>query len=207
MTGYEAVLQRAGFELVAGADEAGRGACAGPLVAGAVVLRPGTVIDGLADSKALSATTRERLYDEITGRALAWAVAVVGPDECDRLGMQRADIEGLRRAVLRLDVAPDFALTDGFAVDGLGCPNLGVWKGDQVVACVLAASIVAKVTRDRMMADLHARYPSYGFDVHKGYCTAEHQRRLVEHGPCPVHRRCFGNVRAAEQEYVLERYS
>ena len=201
--GYETVLHRAGFELVAGADEAGRGACAGPLVAGAVILRPGTEIAGLADSKALSASRRERLYDEITQRALAWAVAVVGPGECDRLGMQRADLEGLRRALLRLELTPDFSLTDGFAVDGLVFPNLGVWKGDQVVACIAAASIVAKVTRDRIMAELHEQYPAYGFDGHKGYCTAEHQRRLAEFGPCPAHRRCFGNVRAAGQTGVM----
>ena len=195
--GYETVLHRAGFELVAGADEAGRGACAGPLVAGAVVLPPGEPIDGLADSKTLSAARRERLYDEITAGALAWSVAVVGPAECDRLGMQAADLEALRRALLRLELTPDFSLTDGFPVDGLSFPNLGVWKGDQVVACVAAASIVAKVTRDRMMAELHTRYPAYGFDVHKGYCTAGHQRQLMALGPCPAHRRCFANVRAA----------
>lgn len=195
----EGVLRRAGFLVVAGADEAGRGACAGPLVAGAVVLNVKEQIDGLADSKALTAARRERLYDAILTRARAWAVASVDSGECDRLGMQRANLEVLRRALLRLGVAPDFALTDGFAVDGLGCPSLGVWKGDQVAPCVQAASILAKVTRDRVMAGWHERYPEYGFDVHKGYVTAEHERRLARFGPCPIHRRCFGNVRAADR--------
>ena len=193
----EGVLRRAGFGVVAGADEAGRGACAGPLVAAAVILD--APIDHLADSKALTAARRERSYDEIVAKARSWAVVFVEADECDRLGMQRANLEALRRALLRLDVTPDFALTDGFAVDGLAYPSLGVWKGDQLVACVQAASILAKVTRDRTMADMHERYPDYGFDVHKGYVTPEHQRRIAEFGPCPIHRRCFGNVRAADQ--------
>ena len=194
---YEATLRHAGFALVAGADEAGRGACAGPLVAGAVVLASGDPIGGLGDSKALAGARRERLYDEIVSRALSWAVVSVEAAECDRLGMGRANIEALRRALLRLDVRPDFALTDGFAVDGLGFPSLGMWKADQVVACVQAASIMAKVTRDRAMAAWHEVYPEYGFDAHKGYVTAEHQRRLARLGPSPIHRRRFGNVRAA----------
>lgn len=197
---YEATLRRAGFAVVAGADEAGRGACAGPLVAGAVVL--GGPIDGLADSKALSASRRDRLYDEIVARARSWAVVSVEAAECDRLGLGRANIEALRRALLRLDVRPDFALTDGFAVDGLGCPSLGMWKGDQVVACVQAASILAKVTRDRVMVAWDEAYPGYGFSVHKGYVTAEHRQRLAELGPCPIHRRSFGNVQAATRARI-----
>ena len=195
---FESVLRRAGFAVVAGADEAGRGACAGPLVAGAVVLGE-DAIEGLADSKALTPARRVGLYEVIVARAAAWAVAVIEPAECDRLGMQRANLEALRRALLRLEVAPDFALTDGFAVDGLACPSLGMWKGDQVAGCVEAASIVAKVTRDRIMTAWHEQYPVYGFDVHKGYVTPAHQRRIMEFGPCPIHRRCFDNVRAAQQ--------
>lgn len=197
--GYERALWRAGFDLVAGADEAGRGACAGPLVAGAVILDERAVrhLDGLNDSKLLSAATRERLYDEIVACALAWSAVEVSPSECDQLGMHEADLQGLRRALLRLDPQPGFALTDGFAVSGLACPGLAVWKGDQVAACVAAASIIAKVTRDRIMIDYDAQYEGYGFAEHKGYCTAEHQRRLVDLGPCPIHRLRYENVQAA----------
>ena len=197
--GYERALWRAGFDLVAGADEAGRGACAGPLMAGAVILDERAVrhLDGLNDSKLLSAATRERLYDEIVACALAWSAVEVSPSECDQLGMHEADLQGLRRALLRLDPQPGFALTDGFAVSGLACPGLAVWKGDQVAACVAAASIIAKVTRDRIMIDYDAQYEGYGFAEHKGYCTAEHQRRLEDLGPCPIHRLRYENVQAA----------
>jgi len=127
-------------------------------------------------------------------RAVAVAVAVVEPGECDALGMHQADLQGLRRAVGRLDVAPNFVLTDGFAVDGLGVPGLAMWKGDKVAACVSAASIVAKVTRDRIMVAHDATYPEYGFAVHKGYCTSVHQAALDLHGPSDIHRWCFDNV-------------
>lgn len=193
--GYERSLRRGGFELVAGADEAGRGACAGPLVAAAVILRPSTRIDGLDDSKLLTPLQRDRIYDQVVARALAWAVVSVEPAECDQLGMHVANLAGLRRAVLRLATAPDFVLTDGFAVDGLGAPNLGVWKGDRVAACVAAASVVAKVSRDRIMTNAHQIHPDYAFDIHKGYCTGLHQERLERYGPSPIHRWCFDNVR------------
>lgn len=200
--GYERSLRRAGFDLVAGVDEAGRGACAGPLVSAAVILKPSTKIEGLADSKLLTARQRERIYAEVVARALAWTVVAVEPGECDALGMHWANLAALRRAALRLSAAPDFVLTDGFAVDGLGVPSLAVWKGDQVAACVAAASVVAKVTRDRMMAEAHETYPVYAFDVHKGYCTSLHQSRLDEHGPSPIHRWCFDNVRRAAKVKV-----
>lgn len=194
---YEASLWRAGFQLIAGADEAGRGACAGPLVAGAVILRPGKSgqIPGLADSKLLTSAARERVYQEIVDRALAWSVVCVEAAECDALGMHQADLAGLRRALLRLRPAPDFALTDGFSVDGLGSPSLSMWKGDRVAACVAAASVVAKVTRDRIMSEWHTQLPDYAFDIHKGYCTPLHQERLEAHGPSSIHRMCFDNVR------------
>src|SRR6476619_6084404 len=154
--GYERALHRAGMSHIAGVDEAGRGACAGPLVAGAAILRPGKggEIPGLADSKLLTEKARERCYAQIVRRALAWSVVVIEPDECDRLGMHVANIEALRRAVALLDVPPQYVLTDGFPVDGLGRPGLAVWKGDRVAACIAAASVLAKVTRDRMMVDL-----------------------------------------------------
>lgn len=201
MYGYERALARAGFTPVAGADEAGRGACAGPLVAGAVILdvRASRRIEGLNDSKLLTPQTRELLYDEILAKAVAWSVVAIEPGECDSLGMHEADLQSLRRALLRLDVTPAFALTDGFPVAGLGFPGLAVWKGDQVAACVAAASILAKVTRDRIMNNCDVLYPGYGFAGHKGYCTLEHQAKLDELGPCAIHRMRYENVRRARE--------
>lgn len=197
--GYERALRRAGFERIAGADEAGRGACAGPLVAAAVVLgtSPSAQIQGLRDSKLLTPAARERVYAEVVAKALAWSVVIVEPGECDALGMHVANISALRRSVLRLDAAPDFVLTDGFPVDGLGAPSLAMWKGDAVAGCVAAASVIAKVTRDRIMTAAHDTWPDYRFDIHKGYCTPLHQEHLDAHGPCEIHRRCFDNVRRA----------
>jgi ribonuclease HII len=194
--GYERALKRAGLDPVAGADEAGRGACAGPLVAGAVILSDAKSkqISGLNDSKLLSAAQRERCYAEIMEKAIAWSVVSVEPAECDALGMHVANISALRRALLRLDVAPTYVLTDGFSVDGLGVPGLAVWKGDRVAACVAAASIIAKVTRDRIMCELHEVYPRYEFSVHKGYCTPLHQERLDQYGPSATHRMRYENV-------------
>jgi ribonuclease HII len=194
--GYERALRRAGLDPVAGADEAGRGACAGPLVAAAVILSDTKArqIADLNDSKLLTALQRERLYGEITRKAVAWSVVSLEPGECDALGMHVANVMALRMALLRLEVAPTYVLTDGFAVDGLGTPGLAVWKGDQVAACVAAASIIAKVTRDRVMCELDERYPEYAFKIHKGYCTPLHQERLDRYGPSATHRMRFINV-------------
>ena len=197
--GYERALHRHGVVHVAGVDEAGRGACAGPLVAGAAILPPGKagIVPGLADSKLLTERARERCYEQVVRRALAWAVVVVPEGECDRLGMHVANIEALRRAVAQLDVRPDFVLSDGFPVDGLGTSGLAVWKGDKVAACVAAASVLAKVTRDRIMIDLDREHPAYDFKTHKGYITEVHTAALEAHGPSPVHRMRFVNVRRA----------
>ena len=197
--GYERALSRAGLTPVAGVDEAGRGACAGPLVAGAAILPEGKrgIVPGLADSKLLTPLQRERCYDEIRKRAVDWSVVVIESSECDRMGMHVANIEALRRALARLAGTAEYVLTDGFPVDGLGTPGLAVWKGDRVSASIAAASVLAKVTRDRIMGDLHERYPAYDFATHKGYITREHARALSEHGACPEHRRRFSNVRAA----------
>ncbi len=197
--GYERALRRAGLAPVAGVDEAGRGACAGPLVAAAVILPEGRrgQVPGLADSKLLTAKARERCYEQVLRRAVVWSVVVVEPGECDRLGMHVANLEALRRCVLKLRVRPAYVLTDGFPVDGLGVPGLAMWKGDRVAACISAASVIAKVTRDRIMCELHERYPVYDFATHKGYVTEEHSEALTEHGPCEVHRRRFVNVRRA----------
>ena len=197
--GYERALRRAGLEPIAGVDEAGRGACAGPLVAGAVVLPAGRagIVPGLADSKLLTEAARERVYAQVVRRALAWSVVVIESEECDRLGMHVANLEALRRAVARLGTRPSYVLTDGFPVDGLGVPGLAVWKGDRVAACIAAASVIAKVTRDRLMVELHGSWPGYDFATHKGYVTAEHEAALAERGPCPAHRMRFVNVRRA----------
>lgn len=194
---YERALARAGLAPVAGADEAGRGACAGPLVAAAAVLSDSRSrrITGLRDSKLLTAKQRDELYDEIMAKALAVACVSIEPDECDRLGMHVANVQALRRALWRLEVNPVFVLTDGFPVDGLGVGGLAMWKGDQVAACVAAASIIAKVTRDRVMDELDGVYPNYELKRHKGYCTPVHQRHLDAYGPSPIHRMRFENVR------------
>jgi ribonuclease HII len=198
----ERTLQLHGFPHVAGVDEAGRGACAGPLVVASVVLPSGPrgQIPGLADSKLLTESARERVYAEVVRRALAWQVVVVPPQEVDRQGLHVMNIRAMRQAVSRLQVVPSYVLSDGFPVTGLPAPALAVWKGDRVAACVAAASVVAKVTRDRLMTGLHERYPAYDFARHKGYSTPEHSAALERHGPCPEHRFSYVNVRAAVRE-------
>jgi ribonuclease HII len=196
---YETVLAKAGFAPVAGIDEAGRGACAGPLVVAAVVLDPASIrrMPGLADSKLLAPQAREEAYAEVLRRAIDWHVVVIGADQIDATGLHVCNVSGMRRAFAGLRAVPGYVLTDGFPVRGLGVPGLAVWKGDRVTASVAAASVVAKVSRDRMMRDLHERYPLYGFDRHKGYVTDDHVRALAEHGPSPVHRYSFVNVTKA----------
>ena len=198
LTGYERVLVRAGFGPVAGVDEAGRGACAGPLVVAAVAIDRWDAerMAGVADSKALTARAREAAYKKIVQVVLAWHVVVIEPGEIDRLGLHVCNVAGMRRALAGLAASPGYALTDGFEVPGLAVPALAMWKGDQVAACVAAASIVAKVTRDKIMTTLHARYPEYGFARHKGYSTPSHMAALDECGPSPEHRRSFVNVSA-----------
>ena len=196
LTGYERVLVRAGLGPVAGIDEAGRGACAGPLVVAAVAIDrwDGNRTAGIADSKALTARAREAAYRTIVQSALAWHVVVIEPGEIDRLGLHVCNVAGMRRALAGLAASPGYVLTDGFEVPGLAVPALAMWKGDQVAACVAAASIVAKVTRDKIMTSLHAHYPEYGFARHKGYSTPSHMAALDACGPSPVHRRSFANV-------------
>ena len=206
---YERALERAGLTPVAGADEAGRGACAGPLVVAAVVLPAGRrgQVPGLADSKLLTPAARERVYDEVVKRAVTWSVVVIPPDEVDRTGLHVCNVEGMRRALFQLAVEPAYVLTDGFPVRGLPAPGLAVWKGDRVSATVAAASVVAKVTRDLIMGELHERYPAYDFLGHKGYVTSVHNEALDAHGPCPEHRFSYVNVarRAAGDARVPSR--
>jgi len=195
----ERALQRRGFANVAGADEAGRGACAGPLVVAAAIL-PATrrgEVPGLADSKLLTALARERVYTQVVARALAYSIVVIPPEDVDLRGLHVCNLAGMRRAFASLAVRPQYVLTDGFHVDGVSAPGLAVWKGDQVAACVAAASVLAKVTRDRIMVEMHEKYPDYGFAEHKGYSTEEHSVALRRHGPCPEHRFSYVNVAAA----------
>src|SRR3954452_11273314 len=197
-------LRRRGFDTVAGADEAGRGACAGPLVAAACVLPPGKRgrVPGLADSKLLTPAVRERVYAEVVDRAVAWSVVVIPVEDLDARGMHVTNVEALRRAVCTLDPGPDYVLTDGFPVPGMARPNLAVWKGDRVAACVAAASVLAKVTRDRIMLELHEKFPEYDFAGHKGYITDVHSAALERHGPCPQHRKRFVNVPRARNVHA-----
>jgi ribonuclease HII len=196
----QATLDRHGLGPVAGVDEAGRGACAGPLVVASCVLRPGDAkrLEGLTDSKLLTAAAREEYFTLIRRRAADQAIIVIPSEEVDRRGVHVANIEGMRRAVAGLAGRPGYVLTDGFPVRGFGTPALAVPKGDQAAACVAAASVLAKVTRDRIMVGLDAEFPEYGFAEHKGYCTPDHDAALAEYGPCPVHRFSFVNVRAAQ---------
>lgn len=199
----EAALSRRGLGPVAGVDEAGRGCCAGPLVVAACVLgdRLHPELADLDDSKKLSPATRDRLYGAVLRRAVATSVVVIESGRIDERGIHRCNLEGMRRAVAGLDSAPGFVLTDGFAVDGLGCQSTAVIGGDSVATSIAAASVLAKVTRDRIMVDLDSRYPGYGFASHKGYGTARHARAIEELGPTDIHRMSYANVRRAAQAY------
>ncbi|MDQ3986854.1 MAG: ribonuclease HII [Actinomycetota bacterium] len=190
----EARLLERDFLHVAGTDEVGRGALAGPLVAAAVILRPGAQIPGLKDSKLCTRPQRERLAARIREEALAIAVARVQPWKIDRSGLQPCNLQALRRALKRLGVEPDFALVDCFRLRRLPYPSLAVKKGDVVSRSVAAASIVAKVHRDAAMRRYHRRHPQYGFSTNVGYGTREHWNALREWGPCEIHRRSFFGV-------------
>lgn len=187
----ENALRRYGFVCVAGVDEVGRGCLAGPVMAGAVILDPQRRIDGLADSKALTAAQRDRLHEEILGKAVAWAVVAVSPDEIDRINIHQATLQAMRRAVLALAPLPDAVLVDAFRIPSLPMAQRGVIGGDRRSSAIAAASIVAKVTRDRMMQELHRADPRYGFDRHKGYATADHLAAVARFGYSPQHRRSF----------------
>jgi ribonuclease HII len=190
---YERELRAQGFARIAGADEAGRGALAGPLVAAAVILPDDFDTTGIRDSKLMTPNQREQQFARITAACVV-AVAKVEPATIDSRGLHRSNLSLLRRAARALHPAPDSALTDGFPVARMPCPALGVKKGDAVSACVAAASIVAKVTRDRIMVRLDRRYPAFGFWHNKGYGTPEHWAALEAHGPTPVHRLSFHGV-------------
>jgi ribonuclease HII len=191
MRTLENAMRRWGFHRVAGCDEVGRGCLAGPVVAAAVVLDPDRYIPGLADSKTVTALERERLYGVITRHALAWSVAAATPAEIDAINIHRASLQAMRRAVLALAPLPDVVLVDAFRIPDLMCAQRAVLHGDRRCSAIAAASIVAKVTRDREMVTHHATDPRYGFDHHKGYATAEHLAAVARFGYSTLHRRSF----------------
>jgi ribonuclease HII len=196
MSGIESSLRATGVKAVAGVDEAGRGPCAGPLVVAAVILKnsESPALSRVRDSKALSEKVREELFDVITEESLAYAIIEISPEEIDRVGLHKSNLAGMRRAINALSVQPEYVLTDGYAINGLAIPNLAVWKGDQVAMSISAASILAKVYRDRIMIEADALYPGYGFARHKGYITAAHTKALGEFGVTPIHRKSFANI-------------
>lgn len=205
---YERRLHAEGFGLIAGADEAGRGALAGPLVAAAVILPDGFDTEGLADSKVLTAHQRDEWFQRIRAEAVSWAVCKAFPRRIDHRGLHVSNLALLRQAIRVLDVRPDFALTDGFHLPGVGLPHLSIKKGDAVTASVAAASVIAKVTRDRMMDRYHRRYPQYGFDHHRGYGTPAHRAAIAHFGPSPIHRLSFKGMEmyAADREAYVRLY-
>ena len=189
---YEHAAREQGFELICGVDEAGRGPLAGPVCAAAVILPPDLEIEGLNDSKKLTEKKRDALYDIITEKAVAYGIAMATEQEIDEINILQATFLAMRRAVEQLSVRPSFVLVDGNREPDLGdLPLKTVVKGDSLSANIAAASILAKVTRDRYMVQMDARYPEYGFGVHKGYGTQKHYEALREYDACPIHRRSF----------------
>ena len=214
---YERRLHAEGFLLIAGVDEAGRGALAGPLMAAAVILPLEFEVEGLNDSKLLTPLQREQWFGTISEQAISVAVVRTFPRGIDHRGLHVSNLALLRRAVRALGVRPDFVLADGFTLRGERLPHLSIKKGDMVTASVAAASVIAKVTRDRSMERYHRRYPQYGFDRHKGYGTPSHRAAIAQFGPAPIHRMSFKgmtmyaeNRAGYEEKYrnaqLLERY-
>ena len=194
----ETKLITAGITSIAGVDEAGRGACAGPLVVAAVVLndpQSKELID-VRDSKELSPSQRETLFDVIIRNSKHHAIIEISSHEIDRIGLHRANLEGMRRAISALGEEPQYVLTDGYEIEGLSSPSLAVWKGDQVAISISAASILAKVHRDRLMQALDKDFPGYGLALHKGYVTRAHQEALKTMGVSAIHRRSYANIAA-----------
>lgn len=194
----ESRLASAGINDVAGVDEAGRGACAGPLVVAAVILKDinSPQLSEVRDSKELSPKKRESLYDLIIGESASYSIIEISPSEIDEFGLHKSNLEGMRRAINALHRNPEYVLTDGYVIDGLPYPSLAVWKGDQVAISISAASILAKVHRDRIMDQLETLYPGYGLAAHKGYVTRAHEKALLSLGVSEIHRRSYANIAA-----------
>jgi len=189
-------LLKAGISKIAGVDEAGRGACAGPLVIAAVILKDlkSKNLEKVTDSKKLSPKLREKLFDTIIENSIAYSIIEISAAEIDEIGLQRSNIEGMRRAITALDSRPEYVLTDGYPIPGIETPNLAVWKGDQVALSISAASILAKVHRDRIMTELDIKFPGYGLAEHKGYATAAHESAMQRLGVLEIHRKSYANV-------------
>ncbi|MFM7889819.1 MAG: ribonuclease HII [Actinomycetota bacterium] len=189
-------LLDSGIKAIAGVDEAGRGACAGPLVVAALILKDPNdpSLREVRDSKLLSPIQRENFYELILNQVSAHAIVEISSEEIDTRGLHKSNIEGMRRAVNALGVTPDYVLTDGYEVPGMSHPNLAVWKGDQVALTISAASIIAKVYRDRLMIELDRKYPGYGLAEHKGYVTKVHSDAMKKLGITPIHRKSYANV-------------
>ena len=198
MSGIEASLRASGVSRIAGVDEAGRGPCAGPLVIAAVILKnsDSSHLSQVRDSKALSEKVREQLFDVIINESLSYSIVEISPSEIDATGLHKSNLEGMRRAINSLTIPPEYVLMDGYAIEGLSIPSLAVWKGDQVALSISAASILAKVYRDRIMIEMDSKYPGYGFAKHKGYITATHTAALNKMGITEIHRLSFSNVAA-----------
>ena len=194
----ESTLIASGINVIAGVDEAGRGPCAGPLVVAAVILKDpfAPELSKVRDSKELSEKVREELFDVVIEQALSYSIIEISVEEIDSFGLHKSNLEGMRRAINSLEITPDYILTDGYAIEGLAIPNLAVWKGDQVAISISAASILAKVYRDREMVKLEGKYPGYGLAKHKGYITAAHTKALGELGVTDIHRKSFANIAA-----------
>ncbi len=187
----ENAVRRLGYAHVAGVDEVGRGCLAGPVVAAAVVLRSEEYVAGVADSKVLTAAERERLFSEITGAAVCWSVSIIESDEIDRINIHKASLKAMRESILALVPLPGFVLVDGFRIPELLMPQRPIVGGDRRSTAIAAASILAKVTRDRIMLELHDADPRYGFNRHKGYATREHLDAVTRYGYSARHRRTF----------------
>lgn len=198
MKHIESTLIASGIKRIAGVDEAGRGPCAGPLVVAAVILKDpfAPELSEVRDSKELSEALREKLFDVVIEQALSYSIIEISVEEMDSFGLHKSNLEGMRRAINSLELVPEYVLTDGYAIEGLAIPNLAVWKGDQVAVSISAASILAKVYRDREMVKLDSKYPGYGLAKHKGYITAAHTKALGELGVTEIHRKSFANIAA-----------
>ena len=194
----ESTLIASGIKQIAGVDEAGRGPCAGPLVVAAVILKDpfAPELSEVRDSKELSEALREKLFDVVIEQAVSYSIIEISVEEIDSFGLHKSNLEGMRRAINSLEVVPEYVLTDGYVIEGLAIPNLAVWKGDQVAVSISAASILAKVYRDRELVKLDAKYPGYGLAKHKGYITAAHTKALGELGVTDIHRKSFANIAA-----------
>ena len=194
---FEEAAREQGFRAVAGIDEAGRGPLAGPVVAAACILPQSYVIDGINDSKKLTANQRRKAYDRLTADpAVRYGIGIVDEITIDEINILQATIQAMHLAVQQLDPLPDFFLVDGLSLPGLSIPGQKIIKGDSLSASIGAASILAKVTRDVMAAEWETKWPQYGFASHKGYGTTKHREAIAQHGPCPIHRKTFEPIRS-----------